>query len=57
MRRDQPAVTSGQSLHNVFSESWSEFFDLTIVDACKPKYFMSGTPLKIIDTHDAKGIK
>ena len=41
----------------IFSESWSDFFDLTIVDACKPKYFIGGTPLKIIDTHDAKGIK
>ena len=53
----RPACSDQWPLYNVFSESWSEFFDLTIVDACKPKYFMGGTPLKIIDTHDAKGIK
>jgi len=32
------------------NETWLSWFDLTIVDGCKPRFFTGGTPLKQIDT-------
>ena len=34
----------------IFSDHWDSFFDLIIVDACKPRFFEEGTPMKIVDT-------
>ncbi|XP_023338694.1 cytosolic purine 5'-nucleotidase [Eurytemora carolleeae] len=31
-------------------ESWLDYFDLTIVDACKPTFFNKGTNFKMVDT-------
>ena len=33
----------------IFSDHWDSFFDLIIVDACKPRFFEEGTPMKIVD--------
>jgi len=34
----------------LLGDSWISFFDLVIVDACKPRFFSSGTPLQYVDT-------
>lgn len=31
-------------------EAWLSYFDLVVVDACKPQFFTSGTPLQYVDT-------
>ena len=36
--------------HFYILDSWISFFDLVIVDACKPRFFSSGTPLQYVDT-------
>ena len=33
----------------VFIDKWLSFFDLVVVDACKPRFFGSGTPTKKLD--------
>jgi len=32
------------------NETWLSWFDLTIVDGCKPRFFTGGTPLRTVDT-------
>eukprot|EP00092_Neocalanus_flemingeri_P002248 GFUD01002394.1.p1 GENE.GFUD01002394.1~~GFUD01002394.1.p1 ORF type:complete len:504 (+),score=173.37 GFUD01002394.1:133-1512(+) len=31
-------------------DSWLSYFDLVVVDACKPRFFSTGTPLQSVDT-------
>jgi len=34
---------------HLLGDHWDSFFDLIIVDACKPRFFEEGTPMKIVD--------
>ena len=36
-----------------FSDSWLSYFDLVVVDACKPRFFSTGTPLQRVDTYSS----
>ena len=38
------------TLHN-YLDSWMSYFDLSIVDARKPKFFDAGTKFQYIDTN------
>jgi len=31
------------------TRSWRSYFDYIVVDACKPRFFKAGTPLRQID--------
>jgi len=35
-------------------EHWMSYFNLVVVDACKPRFFSSGTPLQRVDTTSSK---
>ena len=34
----------------MFVEAWLSYFDLVVVDACKPQFFTCGTHLQYVDT-------
>ena len=36
-------------LYISFPDCWLSYFDLVVVDACKPRFFSSGTPLQRVD--------
>jgi len=44
---------SGQIMKFLLGDSWLSYFDLVVVDACKPRFFSTGTPLQRVDTSTA----
>jgi len=40
---------SSQIMNFLLGDCWLSYFDLVVVDACKPRFFSSGTPLQRLD--------
>ena len=43
-------ISKGFLITHTFLDIWLSYFDMVVVDSCKPRFFSTGTPLQRVDT-------